>query len=380
MSIILTKTVYKADNFFTLRIKRVLRMKKYCLKSFNWILPSIIILSLCTCAMPIDDIAAMSSKEMIEHTTRGVKNACITVGVVQNGQMSFKVYGENGKILPNSGHVYVIASVSKSFTGALFCKAVSEGKVNLDDSIDRFLDLPAKNYYPTIKRLLTHTSGYEREYYMGPFSTNFFNGGNAYYGITEKMVLNLAGEINLENRDYPHVYSNFGYAVAGLVLEGIYHEDYTPLMNNYVKNELGLNNTKISDGSGDLSHYLVWNSGNPFVASGGMISTVTDSMKFAQMQMDETPPYSSLSHNAMVQHDPVSVPELDLYLDAYGLGWEIDTVNNKIMHGGVIGNYNCCIIFDKSRGIAVVVLSNMAGQYKVNAQAIGAAKLKELQN
>jgi CubicO group peptidase (beta-lactamase class C family) len=153
-------------------------MKRYCLKSFNWI--SLIIFSLCSCGMSVDDIVGMSSTEMIEYTTNGVKNACITVGILQNGQTSFEVYGENGKILPNREHVYVIASISKSFTGALFCKAIYEGKADLDDSIDHFLDLPEKNYYPTIKRLLTHTAGYEREYYMGPSSMNFFNGGNAY--------------------------------------------------------------------------------------------------------------------------------------------------------------------------------------------------------
>jgi CubicO group peptidase (beta-lactamase class C family) len=80
----------------------------------------------------------------------------------------------------------------------------------------------------------------------------------------------------------------------------------------------------------------------------------------------------------MVQQDPERFPELDLYLDAYGLGWQIDTINDNIMHSGNIGNYNCFIIFDKSNRIAVVVLSNMAGQYRVGAQAIGAAKLKEL--
>jgi CubicO group peptidase (beta-lactamase class C family) len=80
----------------------------------------------------------------------------------------------------------------------------------------------------------------------------------------------------------------------------------------------------------------------------------------------------------MIQHDEVSIPELDLHPDAYGLGWFIDTVNNNIMHSGGIGNYNSFIIFNKPNRIAVVVLSNMAGQYRVGAEAIGAAKLKEL--
>jgi peptidoglycan/LPS O-acetylase OafA/YrhL len=64
-------------------------MKKCCLKRLNRILPPLIVFTLCSCVMPVDVIVAMSSGEMIEYTTRGVKNACITVGVVQNGHTSF---------------------------------------------------------------------------------------------------------------------------------------------------------------------------------------------------------------------------------------------------------------------------------------------------
>lgn len=47
-------------------------------------------------------------------------------------------------------------------------------------------------------------------------------------------------------------YSNFGMATLGAVLEQVYDEDYTTLMNHYISEELGLKNTKISDVSGDL--------------------------------------------------------------------------------------------------------------------------------
>ena len=52
----------------------------------------------------------MSAREMIEYTTKGVRKAKVTVGIVQNGQMSFNVYGKNGKKLPNTEHIYEIAS------------------------------------------------------------------------------------------------------------------------------------------------------------------------------------------------------------------------------------------------------------------------------
>jgi CubicO group peptidase (beta-lactamase class C family) len=357
-------------------------MKRHCIGKFFWILAPFTIFFLGSCFMSIEDIAKMSSKEMIEHTTKGVKNARITVGIVQNGQLSFVVYGENGKVLPNREHIYEIGSITKSFTAAMLAKAVNEDRIGLDDSIGLFLNLPTKNYYPTIRRLLTHTSGYDREYYFGYVSTsitNFGNLGNPYYGITKRMVLNRIGRINLENKDYPFEYSNFGYAVAGLVLERIYNEDYRTLMNSYIKNDLVLNNTKISDGSGDLSHYWVWDKGNPYIAVGAITSSITDMMKYAQMQMEETPSYLSLTHSVVAQlNPPVNFPELGIYSDAYGLGWDIDSINNIIMHAGTTNNYNTFLIIDKTNKMAVVVLSNMDGGFRVNAQAIGAAILKEL--
>jgi hypothetical protein len=58
----------------------------------------------------IDDISGMSGMEMIEYTTKGVKKAVITVGVVQNGQMSYKVYGENDKELSHFDDTKEISS------------------------------------------------------------------------------------------------------------------------------------------------------------------------------------------------------------------------------------------------------------------------------
>ena len=249
-----------------------------------------------------EDIEKMSAREMIEYTTKGVRNAKVTVGIVQNGQMSFNVYGENSEKLLNKEYIYEIASITKVFTGQLFAKAINENKADLNDSISLFLNLPAKNYYPTIKRLLTHTSGYKNEYYEHYVSSNnFINGGNILNGITEEMVINRIGTINLENRNYPYDYSNFGVAVAGLVLTKIYDEEITSLFNNYLKNDLGLHNTKVSDGSGDLSHYCIYNKANPRIAAGALVSTVTDMMQYAQMQIDETLPYLGYSHSVWAQ-------------------------------------------------------------------------------
>ena len=87
-----------------------------------------------------------------------------------------------GIVLPQEEHIYEIGSITKTFTSSLLSKAISEGKVSLDDSIDTYLDLQKKDYYPTIQRLVTHTSGYKGYYLEKPMVSNFLHKENDFNG------------------------------------------------------------------------------------------------------------------------------------------------------------------------------------------------------
>lgn len=45
-------------------------------------------------------IPKLSFQEILEYTTKDNADAVITVGIVKDGQISYKVYGKNGKELP----------------------------------------------------------------------------------------------------------------------------------------------------------------------------------------------------------------------------------------------------------------------------------------
>ena len=55
--------------------------------------------------------------------------------------------------------------MTKTFTCSLLCKAISEGRLTIDDQISQCIKLPKGYYYPTIRKLVTHTSGYKRYYF-----------------------------------------------------------------------------------------------------------------------------------------------------------------------------------------------------------------------
>lgn len=327
----------------------------------------------------ISKIPQLTFMEALEYTTQGNRNAVITVGIIKNGQSSYKVYGEDGKELTAELHTYEIGSLTKTFTAALINKAIMEGKVNIDDAIDNYLPLPNAAGYPTIKELLTHTSGYREYYFESPMIFNFFKGRNDFYAITKEMVLYKASGLHMNKEDYGFIYSNYGYAVLGLVLESVYGTDYTTLINDFARNELKMADTKISDQSGDLGNYWAWKANDAYLPAGGITSNISDMLSYAQMQL-ESSPYFLECHKSLktINASAEDYKTMGINMDGIGMSWIIDNENSIIWHNGGTGDYNSYLGFHPATGTAVVVLSNLAPNDRIPATVLGIKLLMEL--
>ncbi|MGB4587979.1 MAG: serine hydrolase domain-containing protein, partial [Clostridiaceae bacterium] len=303
----------------------------------------------------LNQLSTMTFDEMMDYTTKDNKDAVITVGIIQNGKITYDVYGKDGMKLAPVEHIYEIGSITKTFTTSLLSKAISEDKISLDSSIDEYLNLPSKGYYPTIRRLVTHMSGYKPYYFEKPMISNFFSGVNDFNGISEEMLIERLGKINLKDSDYSFEYSNFGMSVIGVVLEQIYNEDFTTLMNKYVSGDLGLLNTRISDGSGDLSNYWTWSKSDAYMPAGALLSNITDMMGYVEMQMNENPDYLDMAHDslAIVNGSNASYEKMGIRIDDFGIGWMIDKEKKIVWHNGGTDHYNSYIGFDKEKQVGV---------------------------
>lgn len=323
----------------------------------------------------LQQISKMNYQEMLEFTLEDNEDGHITVGIVESDNITFTVYGEDGTILPHEEHIYEIGSITKTFTTSLLAKAIADAEINLDNSIDEYLELPEKEYYPTIRRLVTHTSGYNEFYFETPMIFNFLTGKNDFNGITKDMLINKIGEVNLDDIDYPFLYSNFGIAVIGLVLEEIYDEDFSTLMNAFASEELALLNTIIFSSSDNLDNAWEWSESDAYLPTGALVSNISDMLKYAQMQLLD------VTHETLATVDANSDAALNLgiRIDAIGMGWMIDRENNIIWHNGATDNYNSYIGLDKEKQVAVVVLSNLSPNYRASATFIGINLLKSLQ-
>lgn len=80
----------------------------------------------------------------------------------------------------------------------MLSKAIEENKINIKAPISEYLDLGKDKYYPTIERLITHTSGYKSYYLNKQMVSNHFLQNNDFYGINKNEILNRVKAIKLK--------------------------------------------------------------------------------------------------------------------------------------------------------------------------------------
>lgn len=322
-------------------------------------------------------IPGMSFRECLEFTTSGNRVAVITVGTIKQGEASWTVYGENGEILPKELHTYEIGSLTKTFTAALVSRAVREGIISLDAGIDEYLELPEKGHYPSIRSILTHTSGYSSYYLESPMIGNFFSGRNSFCGIGDSMILDRLAKTDISDTEHGFDYSNFGYAALGLMLEKVYQTEFTTLMNSYL-DELGLDNSHISDGSGDLGNYWGWTPGDTYMSAGAITSDIEDMLLYMRLQLDGGEFTECQESLRSIDASSDSYKSMGINMDEIGMAWIIDRENGIIWHNGGTGHYNSYSAFSQEKDCAVVILSNLPPDYRIPATVMGVKLIREI--
>lgn len=324
-------------------------------------------------------IPALSFDEALAYTLKDNEEALITVGIVQEGQHSFMVYGNNGEVLSSQSHTYEIGSLTKTFTAALIAKDVQEGRLALEDTIDMHLSLPKGTVYPTIAELLTHTSSYKPYYFEWPMVGNFLTRKNDFYGITKDMVKKKISSLHDSDTSHAFEYSNFGYAVLGLILEEIHDHTYAFLVDEFIQHELHLQNTRITDRQGDLSNYWDWNVDDAYLPAGGIVSNIDDMLEYAHMLLDDER-FSMMFSKPIKKINATSnrYEMLDIHMDFIGMAWIFDEQNDIIWHNGGTGHYNSYLGFDGESKTAVVILSNLSPDTRLPSTVLGVKLMKEL--
>ena len=320
------------------------------------------------------EISQYTSSQMIDYTLNNNENTIISIAIYNENAITYNVYGAKY----NLNYDYEIGSITKTFTAMLVSKAIEEGKINLNDNISKYLKLENR-YYPTIKRIITHTSGLKPYYLSFQKIKNYFVGGNDFYNISKEQLLEELNKTKLEDKDYNFNYSNFGVSTLGLVLEKVYDKNYNELLEELLK-QLDMNNTTIATGTGNLSGYWKWNENDGYIPAGAIISNIQDMSKYLEILITSDENYVIKTQEPLKDVNEVNeiFDMFDVNVDSVGMTWMIDNKNNIIWHNGATTNFNSYIGFNREKKVGVVVLSNISPQKDVNMTLIGNRIMHEL--
>ena len=265
---------------------------------------------------------------------------------------------------------FEIGSVTKTMTATLLALLEADGRLLLDDQAGHWLSAGA-NGAITLRQLATHTSGLPR---LAPnLDLSTVDRANPYAGFGfEQAEEGLRQAVLAPN--HPHLYSNFGYQLLGLVVERASGHSYQNLITEWLLKPLAMTCSGVdSSGAGirlpgharggEVPH---WD--HPLSGAGGVEATISDLAAYARACLYS--PRTPLGAAIAAAQEP-QVPIGNGRHQA--LAWQVRDYGIRV-HGGGTGGFSSAVLIDAGRGRAVAMLASCGG----SAEALGQAAMLAL--
>lgn len=287
-----------------------------------------------------------------------------SVLIAEKGQVLLsRGYGlaDREQKIPNSPQTrFLLGSVTKQFTAMAILILQSQGKLNVQDPICRYIeDCPGAWEDITIHHLLTHTSG-----------MIVMPGDNSYpeTPITPRELLERFEDAPLDFQPGERIsYSNCGYWVLGTIIEQVSGQSYEAFVQQWIFDPLDMHDSGYDqDARGLADGYVDQNTAAPaavidssfLYSAGALYSTVEDLYRWDQaLYTEQLIPRELL--------DQMFAPRISLYPDAvgsvaYGYGWIVlDHLGRQMVgHGGALDGFRSWIFRYPDDRITIILLSN----------------------
>jgi CubicO group peptidase (beta-lactamase class C family) len=277
---------------------------------------------------------------------------------------------------------YRIGSITKTFTSVAIMQLRAAGKLDLDDRLEQHID-GIKNGTPTIRRLLCHLSGLQRE------AGEMFVTGDS---PTEDELIASMRDVEFVLRPgESHHYSNLAFALLGQVVARKSGQAYTEYVNERILAPLGLERTTWVPRSPAAEGYLVdeyartvWLEPETDLAgtaaAGQLWSTVGDLGRWAAFLAvgnDEVLAADLVEEMwfPQVMYDPSD------WALAWGLGLMLYNQGGRVYagHGGAMAGHLAGVCVDRKTQTGAAALTNSGTRGNMELFAISlAAKTIEL--
>ena len=313
----------------------------------------------------VDSVAGAA---ITEHRTAGV-----SVAVVKNGRtLLAKGYGfadlEND-IPATPQTVYRIGSITKQFTAAAIMRLMEQGKLSLDDTLQKFLpSYPTQGNRVTVRHLLNHTSGIKSYTGMGPKWSRLMRIDLA----PDSMVALFANEPFDFKPGEQWLYDNSGYFLLGMIIEKLSGKAYGQYLQDEFFTPLGLTSTVYCEQAplikrraqgyalrpdGQFINAAPMSMTHPY-AAGALCSTVTDLAAWA-LALSGVKVVSHASYKLMSTPGMLNDGKPLTY--GFGLGTSTIRGHRQVAHNGGINGFVSELHHYPDDSVVTVVLTNTGG-------------------
>ncbi|GAB3337603.1 hypothetical protein GCM10027429_22190 [Marivirga atlantica] len=247
---------------------------------------------------------AQGTKERIDSIVNSFYKAnpevSISVGFFQDGEEFYTSYGNLSRDVSeavNKHTLFEIASITKIMTSNLIAQAVLEGKLELDEYIDKYLPTIYKlnknlRHKISISDLASHQSGLPDVDFVELIEKDPQQPTKI---VDQQMLTSMINNCN-SLKDYgTYRYSTVGYTLLGQILEQIYGVSYEVLLNKLIFQPLAMESSFTSEfdvvntaqgynGEGGKQELFLWNVLGP---SGLVKSSTSDMLNYLRAILDE---------------------------------------------------------------------------------------------
>jgi CubicO group peptidase (beta-lactamase class C family) len=265
-----------------------------------------------------------------------------------------------------------IQSITKTFVGTSIMQLQEMGLLSVDDVVAKHLPGVVQNEWEAenpvlVRHLLTHTSGLPVDTAGGP------PGGPR---TLEEYVRLVAKTVRPP--DTETVYANWGYDIAGLLIEALTGETWHGYIDKHICEPLGMRSTGVHPPEhAAYGHFLSAVDGelhrlgraewpvDPSDPAGGIVSTVEDLAMFASAHLNDGGPILSPETVARMQRVSAGEPGGGGMV----LGLRATRSNGKrlLCHGGDGSGFTNFIGLYPDEGIAVALTLNRGGMQAARA-------------
>jgi D-alanyl-D-alanine carboxypeptidase len=308
----------------------------------------------------------------------------VAYAVVSNGKIiDSGAYGWANVELkaPVTAHsLFNIGSIGKTFTATAVMLLQKEGKLSIDDPINKYLDsLPDSWKNITIKHLLSHTSGIKD--YAHDFPGYPFIEKDRKQEISEAKFISMATSVPLNFQPGERwAYSNSNFVLLGFIIHKLAGKPVGDFMKEKIFIPAGMRETRYTDVKEIIpnraSGYLLDEDDNNKMINGlyvsnffskmgdmGIITTATDLARWSIAQ-DEAKILDKQTLQQMWTPSKLNtgLEGMGLIGSNYGMGWGISNHRGykEIAHGGsFINGYTAAFSRFPEKNFTVVVLTNL---------------------